>query len=34
MRKLLPFAQLGFDTDNNSVFMNDIVREQNPRTFR
>src|SRR5207302_15915 len=27
MRKLLPFALLGLDTDNNSVFMNDTVRD-------
>jgi hypothetical protein len=25
LRKLLPFALLGFDTDNDSVFMNDTV---------
>jgi hypothetical protein len=27
MRKLLPFALLGFDTDNDSVFMNETVRD-------
>jgi len=27
MRKLLPFALLGLDTDNDSVFMNDTVRD-------
>ena len=27
LRKLLPFALLGFDTDNDSVFMNETVRE-------
>ena len=27
MRKLLPFALLGFDTDNDSVFMNGTVRD-------
>src|SRR4030081_2500493 len=27
MRKLLPFALLGLDTDNDSVFMNDPVRD-------
>ena len=26
MRKVLPFALLGFDTDNDSVFMNETVR--------
>jgi hypothetical protein len=26
LRKLLPFALLGFDTDNDSVFMNETVR--------
>ena len=25
--KLLPFALLGFDTDNDSVFMNETVRD-------
>jgi hypothetical protein len=27
VRKLLPFALLGFDTDNDSVFMNEAVRD-------
>ena len=27
VRKLLPFALLGFDTDNDSVFMNETVRD-------
>ena len=27
LRKLLPFALLGFDTDNDSVFMNETVRD-------
>jgi hypothetical protein len=27
IRKLLPFALLGFDTDNDSVFMNETVRD-------
>jgi hypothetical protein len=27
MRKLLPFPLLGFDTDNDSVFMNETVRD-------
>ncbi len=27
MRKVLPFALLGFDTDNDSVFMNETVRD-------
>jgi hypothetical protein len=27
VRKLLPFALLGFDTDNDSVFMNESVRD-------
>ena len=27
MRKLLPFSLLGFDTDNDSVFMNETVRD-------
>ena len=27
IRKLLPFALLGFDTDNDSVFINDTVRD-------
>ena len=27
MRKLLPFALLGLDTDNDSVFMNETVRD-------
>ena len=27
MRKVLPFGLLGFDTDNNSVFMNETVRD-------
>ncbi len=27
MRKLLPFTLLGFDTDNDSVFMNETVRD-------
>jgi hypothetical protein len=27
LRKLLPFALLGFDTDNDSVFMNETVQE-------
>jgi hypothetical protein len=27
LRKLLPFTLLGFDTDNDSVFMNDTVRD-------
>src|SRR3954465_4266278 len=27
LRKLLPFDLLGFDTDNDSVFMNEIVRD-------
>jgi hypothetical protein len=27
LRRLLPFALLGFDTDNDSVFMNETVRE-------
>jgi len=27
MRKLLPFALLGFDTDNDSVFMNETVTD-------
>jgi hypothetical protein len=27
MRKLLPFALLGLDTDNESVFMNETVRD-------
>ena len=27
MRKILPFALLGFDTDNDSVFMNETVRD-------
>ena len=26
LRKLLPFTLLGFDTDNDSVFMNETVR--------
>jgi hypothetical protein len=27
LRKLLPFPLLGFDTDNDSVFMNETVRD-------
>ena len=27
VRKLLPFALLGFDTDNDSVFLNETVRD-------
>ena len=27
LRKLLPFDLLGFDTDNDSVFMNETVRD-------
>jgi hypothetical protein len=27
LRKLLPFTLLGFDTDNDSVFMNETVRD-------
>jgi hypothetical protein len=27
LRKLLPFALLGFDTDHDSVFMNETVRD-------
>ena len=27
VRKLLPFALLGFDTDNDSVFMNETIRD-------
>lgn len=27
MRKLLPFTLLGFDTDNDTVFMNETVRD-------
>ena len=27
MRKRLPFPLLGFDTDNDSVFMNETVRD-------
>jgi len=27
LRKVLPFALLGFDTDNDSVFMNETVRD-------
>src|SRR5262249_50870408 len=27
IRKLLPFALLGLDTDNDSVFMNETVRD-------
>ena len=27
LRKLMPFPLLGFDTDNDSVFMNETVRE-------
>jgi hypothetical protein len=27
LRKLLPFALLGFDTDNDCVFMNETVRD-------
>ena len=27
MRKVLPFALLGFDTDNDSVLMNETVRD-------
>jgi hypothetical protein len=27
LRKLLPFALLGFDTDNDSVFINATVRD-------
>ena len=27
LRKLLPFALLGFDTDNDSVFINETVRD-------
>jgi hypothetical protein len=27
LRKLLPFARLGSDTDNDSVFMNETVRD-------
>jgi len=28
LRKLLPFPVLGFDSDNDSVFMNDTVRDR------
>ena len=27
LRKVLPFALVGFDTDNDSVFMNETVRD-------
>ncbi len=27
VRKVLPFALLGFDTDNDNVFMNETVRD-------
>ena len=30
LRKLLPFPLLGFDTDNDSVFMNETVQRLLP----